>query len=258
MKPAPTVSTNIIEATPAPPAHQYQYCIPEPAPDSQEAFLGEVTAQDLEELCLLDTVAVSSLKRAEELHKCVRNAMKAKSGSGFNNRTGNKAADIVPSPSPSNNSPVSQTSSPPSGPPVGTSSAPHAQTAQFHYTTPIEDPTLVQKVIEKGLESTVMLTQRELYAISPDVRCFIKDQVTTKWVPVNTTAVSAFKVNEPVEALLNHSTLPTDIIVANPVEDLCTIQLRIEGTVDVNAILDEGSQIIGIQHNLWEKLGVPM
>ncbi|KXN92638.1 hypothetical protein AN958_01485, partial [Leucoagaricus sp. SymC.cos] len=48
------------------------------------------------------------------------------------------------------------------------------------------------------------------------------------------------------------------IIIANHVEELCTIPLELDGKVTVDAILDEGSQIIGIRCDIWEKLGYPL
>ncbi|KAF9440879.1 hypothetical protein P691DRAFT_686063, partial [Macrolepiota fuliginosa MF-IS2] len=48
------------------------------------------------------------------------------------------------------------------------------------------------------------------------------------------------------------------LIVTNQVEDLRTIPLELSGSIMVEAILDKGSQITAIQHNVWEKLGLPL
>jgi hypothetical protein len=47
-------------------------------------------------------------------------------------------------------------------------------------------------------------------------------------------------------------------IVANASESLRTIELDIESRVKANAILDKGSQIIGIRRELWERLALPL
>ncbi|KAF9440054.1 hypothetical protein P691DRAFT_174155 [Macrolepiota fuliginosa MF-IS2] len=172
--------------------------------------------------------AVNTLKHAEELCKWVNNAVKGLNMSG--------ATTQATAPKTSTNL-LPKNSSPP----------PVMNAPQFCYTTPAEDPTIIQKVIEKGLDSTVTLTQRELFAITPDVCCYVKEQVTTKWIPIEPTAVTTFEeANPPFDTFLQQSLDPSNLIIANPIENLQTIPLKLEGTVDVEAILDEGSQIIGI------------
>jgi len=36
------------------------------------------------------------------------------------------------------------------------------------------------------------------------------------------------------------------------------IPLRLEGHISVEAVLDEGSQVIGLRHDIWKKLGLPI
>ncbi|KAF9440821.1 hypothetical protein P691DRAFT_767201 [Macrolepiota fuliginosa MF-IS2] len=72
-------------------------------------------------------------------------------------------------------------------------------------------------------------------------------------------AVTALEeINPPFDTFLQQSPNTPNLIVTNPIKNLRTIPLKLEGTVNVDAILDEGSQIIGIRRDVWEKLGVPL
>src|SRR5262249_718993 len=105
---------------------------------------------------------------------------------------------------------------------------------------------------------------RELYSTSPDVRKFIKDQVTTRRIPVGqATTVSVEEVpdeGEPaISAFIHQSPHHShSIIVANQIEDLRTISLELDGKLTTNAILDKGSQITAVRRDIWEKLGLPL
>ena len=111
--------------------------------------------------------------------------------------------------------------------------------------------------------STVTLTHRKLYAISPDTRQYLKDNVTTWKIPIPATAsTNAFEEveedNTPVETLLQSTSLPSNLIVGKSIVELRTIPLRLEGHISVEAVLDEGSQVIGLRCDIWEKLGLPI
>ena len=68
-----TVSTNIVEAISITPLFLTSDIL------SQEVCTSEVSSADLEELHLLDTVAVSTLKQADTIRKWISEASKAKS-----------------------------------------------------------------------------------------------------------------------------------------------------------------------------------
>jgi len=68
----PTVSTNIVKAISTIPLSLTSDIL------SQEVYTSEVSPADLEELRLLDTVAVSTLKQADTIRKWISKASKAK------------------------------------------------------------------------------------------------------------------------------------------------------------------------------------
>ena len=53
---------------------------------------------------------------------------------------------------------------------------------QYKYQTPVEDPKLAHAVLDRALDVKIELLQRELLALSPDVRKQIKELTTTKRV----------------------------------------------------------------------------
>ena len=68
----PTVSTNMVEAL--------QTVSTSQAPDTpiNEVYVSEVSTADLEELHILDSVAVSTLKQADSIRKRISNTAKGK------------------------------------------------------------------------------------------------------------------------------------------------------------------------------------
>jgi hypothetical protein len=199
------------------------------------------SSQDEEEIRRLGVVALAAMKRQEEIKKRAGNVSKGKGPPGQNNASSNSLPPIQLSP------PAKPVASPLPQP-------------QFRFASPIEDPKVVQNVIQRSLDGTIILTQRELYAIAPDIRKYVKEQVTTHRIPAGPT-VNASVLEDanlqaqtmPLSTIYNHPSSPSgQLIVANQIETLRTIPLELDGKFTVDAILDEGSQIIGIRQDIWE------
>jgi hypothetical protein len=54
---------------------------------------------------------------------------------------------------------------------VNNTVASDASGPQYCYSTPIEDPAIVHKVVNRALDIPVSITQRELLSISPEAQC---------------------------------------------------------------------------------------
>ena len=111
------------------------------------------------------------------------------------------------------------------------------------------------------MRSIVILTHHELYAISSDTCQYLKDNVTTRKVPIPATALTnAFEEveedNAPTETFLQSTSLPSNLIVGKSIVELRVILLKLEGHISVEAVLDKGSQVIGLCRDIWEKLGL--
>ncbi|KAF7763893.1 hypothetical protein Agabi119p4_8430 [Agaricus bisporus var. burnettii] len=235
---ASIVQTNTFEAVPS--------SSPSPSASATATSQFHATTSPDNELQVLDAVTVAALRRQDEIR-----AHSKTSGKSKVNPTSPKNSSTTPpttvQPSQSTNSQSASSSQP-----------------QYRYSTPIEDPAITQNVIQRSLDTPFPITLRELYSTSPDVRKLIKDQITTRRIPVGQTATVTVEdvpeENDPAISsfIHQHSHRLNSIIVANQTEDLRTITLELDGKVSVNAILDEGSQITAIRRDIWEKLGLPL
>jgi hypothetical protein len=132
------------------------------------------------------------------------------------------------------------------------------KTPQFKYSTPIEDEAIVKKVAQQALDTQVTLTAREILSIAPDVRKHIKDQITTKRTAMVTNLGSS---DDSVAQEMFMCSLPRrqdNLVVAKNTEELRSLDVVLEGKVEIEATVDDGSQIIGIRKDKWEEIGIPM
>jgi hypothetical protein len=120
---ASIIQTNIIEAT----------LIASPSPSSTTSTTAtaqfHATTDPDTELCLLDAVAIRALKCQDEI--CSHSKTGASKQKGNSNTAASTSSSTSSTPSPSSN--------PQTGPP---------SQPQYHYLTPIEDPTITQNVIQ--------------------------------------------------------------------------------------------------------------
>jgi hypothetical protein len=238
--------------------------LPNAPPTPPMSYSSSYVSQDEQELATLEAVALATMKRQEEVCKRIGAAGKSKNSPPAPKRSPNTPNSSQTASANSPSQPPSQ-SIPPLKP-TSNNIPPTSQQQQYRFSSAIEDPKAVQNVMERSLDGTVTLTQRELYAIAPEVRKRIKEQVTTHRIPTGTPATSSLieeslpDDENPSSSFLHHhlSSQTNPIIVANHTEELRTIPLELDGKVTVDAILDEGSQIIGIRRDIWEKLGLPL
>jgi len=128
------------------------------------------------------------------------------------------------------------------------------QPQQYKYSSNVESPTLVQKVMDKVLMGEVTLTTEEVFAVAPDIRKNTRELLAARKIPVGST-------------LLNECTCPVSVNVAelkprsdNKIAAQHSVSLRVldvglKNNVNVEGILDDGSQIIAIRRDIWERTG---
>lgn len=126
---------------------------------------------------------------------------------------------------------------------------------QFRYVTPIEDPAVIKKLVDQTLNTSITISVRELLSVAPDVRRQIKDQLITKRV-ATTAFVEETSQDEPAEVLVANVSAD-NVVVAKHTEELRVFDIMISG-LKVVATVDDGSQIISIRQDIWEKLGIPI
>ncbi|KAF9470608.1 hypothetical protein BDN70DRAFT_821139 [Pholiota conissans] len=124
-----------------------------------------------------------------------------------------------------------------------------SQPMQYKYVTPIESAAVIDKIAEQSLRAEINISMRELLAIAPEVRKHFKDQIVTKRVPTNlNNRVNSFLVDLPKRK--------DNLITSNHSEELRCIEVLFDGKDNIEGILDEGSQIVGISKTLWESSGL--
>jgi len=230
-----TISTNFVEASHLQDNIDYSWIEPELEDDESLP-----TEREVEELQMLESLIATTQKKVEETKKKITR-------SGPTMRSFTRQEEQVPK------QPVPTTRT--NEKPASAGPAP-----QFRYHTPIKDSALIAKVAKQVLDVQITLPIRDILSISPDVRQHIKDQIMTKRVTSASANANALSANaNNVECFM--ATLPkqTDnIIVANHSVNLRVLDLTLNDKVQVEAILDEGSQIVGLRKDIWEKLGVPV
>ena len=230
------VSSNFVQATHL--QGQMSYTWMEPESEGNDA--PPITQREMEEIGMLESLIASTQKKVDETKKRI-----AKSGPTTRSCTRQEAlAPKQASPTQQINKEVSETQQ---------SAAP---ASQFRYHTPIEDAKTISKVANQTLDVSITLPIRDLLSILPDVRRHIKEQIVTK--RVTTASANAHNANT-VECFM--AALPErsdNIIVADHSVNLRVLDLLLNDKVQVEAILDEGSQIVGLRKDIWEKLGLPI
>ena len=136
-----------------------------------------------------------------------------------------------------------------------------AQTPQYRYVAPIEDPSLVQKVLARTLDSSITVTSRELLALSSDLRRQVKELTATKRYAVGEAKLVEVDVGTEAKSTEpdgNESVLYGDGLVAHDTLPLRVIKVNIHEVVNCEAILDQGASVCLMREDIWEKLGVPL
>jgi hypothetical protein len=131
---------------------------------------------------------------------------------------------------------------------------------QYRYSTPIEDPVIVLKVVNHTLDVPISITQRELLSISPEARKQYKELTTTRRVSAGTMEVGKLEEvpdNSPAGysgCAIHDPDGTDDLQVGRDSIPLCSIFPLVKGKLMVECILDSGCQIVVINSVIWEKL----
>ncbi|KAL4252759.1 hypothetical protein AB1N83_014288 [Pleurotus pulmonarius] len=127
----------------------------------------------------------------------------------------------------------------------------------------IENPKVASDVLERALDATLTITQRELLAISYDARKGLRDLISSKRVSAETSFASVNMAScygdddEVVEVLLSTARDPKkECVVASPTQSLRIIRPIFNDQYEVECILDTGSQIIAMRRDVFDSLGL--
>jgi hypothetical protein len=131
---------------------------------------------------------------------------------------------------------------------------------QYRYSTPIEDPAVILKVVNRALDVPISITQRELLSISPEVQKQYKELTTTRQVSAGTTEVGKLEeVPDDSPTVYSGCTIhdpdgTDDLQVGHDSIPLRSIFPLVKGKLTVECILDSSCQIVVMNSIIWEKL----
>ncbi|KAG9227045.1 hypothetical protein CCMSSC00406_0008245 [Pleurotus cornucopiae] len=127
----------------------------------------------------------------------------------------------------------------------------------------IENPKVASDVLERALNTTLTITQRELFALSFDARKGLRELISSKRVSTESNYASvnmAACYDDPedvVEVLMSATRDPRkDCIVTAPTQSLMIIRPIFNDRYEVECILDTRSQIIAMRHDVFDNLGL--
>lgn len=229
MQVAPQVSTNFVGAAEI----KSEYSWSKDTLPTEE--YSDMTPRELEELQVLENLVATTQKKIDNTKR--KHGAAKRDEEGLHTRSKAQAAQ-------QKKETPAQT--------VEKSSRPDPQ---YRYVTPIEDPALIKKLAQQSLDSSITISTRELLSVAPDVRRQIKDQLITKRV-ATTAFVEMTEEEETAEVLVANVT-SENLVVAKTTEELRVIDAYIQG-IKVVATVDDGSQIVSIRQDMWEKIGLPI
>lgn len=126
---------------------------------------------------------------------------------------------------------------------------------QFKYISGVDDPKVIERILEQMMDSPVRITSKELLAVSPDLRRHLKDMVQTKRVSAGLGSANS------LEAFLQAIKSRDVASVSAPFPDsmpLRSVEVAVEGLVYAEGTLDQGAQFIAIRRDVWEASKAPM
>lgn len=150
--------------------------------------------------------------------------------------------------------------------PVNLPPKPAAEDAKYRYQSAIENNVDTSDIANRVLDAKVTLSNRELLAVSADVRRQVKDIVTTKKVSANLVEVddcddfpASVPENDP-----SPSSVYFDLVKYDPASAAAaSLPLRViypsfGPGVEPECILDGGAQVVVMRKDIWERLRAPI
>ncbi|KAF9470672.1 hypothetical protein BDN70DRAFT_845769, partial [Pholiota conissans] len=236
----PTVSANIVEVDYTESA-RIEEIVEESEPD-----LPYVSQREVEEADMLEALAASVLRQADDTRR--KQGSSKTTGPTTRSMTSHQKTSVpkteAPKQAPKQASNVPPTTENNAGP-------------QYKYICPIEDPKIVSRVMQKGLENTITLTTQELLAVSPELRKLLRELISVKRVAP---AVNSVNVNHVSKRRTMSSQSKGGLPLHSDGVTLPEMDggLILEDGHVVEALVDNGSMILALRRDIWEKLGIPI
>ena len=138
--------------------------------------------------------------------------------------------------------------------------------AQFKYSFPLEDEEAPRRVLDRILDTAVLVPVKDLFAVSPEFWKQFRDLTIVKRVTnpsTNLVQVSELSSLDPdaVSHDFGNWVLRNNkgLIVTHHSLSLCAVEARIGSSGHViQGVLDSGLKIIVMPKRIWEGLGLPI
>lgn len=155
---------------------------------------------------------------------------------------------------------------------------------QYRALAPSEDISAADRVLGLVLDGASTVNARDLLAISPDLRRLLREYVTPRHraalpdgsvppVPSTTAAallgeiaeedeystddIADYPATERMYEVMQY-TLPDNVVVAGESASLRAVTVLVNGSYEVEGILDGGSQLVSMSEAVWRVLGIPL
>jgi hypothetical protein len=175
-----------------------------------------------------------------------------KTPSSHNSRPASELPNPITIVQPPNPRPPPPTASIPRTPQTIPASGP-----QYRYHAPIEDATVAKTVIDRALDTPLPTALRDILAMSADARRVLKDYNTSKKVTAESNAVEVYHFHTPETPTRSCPQCLENVplIVGRDSIPLRAVYPLINGKYVFECVLDNGSMIVGMRRDIWEKLG---
>ena len=129
------------------------------------------------------------------------------------------------------------------------------------YRAPIEDSVSTVDMVNRAMKTAKFeITPQEFFAIYPEGRKFLKDLLTAKKVP--TVGVSYSEAGRENQYVLRYEEsdgeIREDKLTSSEIDALRVVDPILDDNLQIEAVLDQGSEIIAMNKDIWLKLGVAL
>lgn len=130
------------------------------------------------------------------------------------------------------------------------------------YRAAIEDSVITAEMVDRALDNKFMISTREFFAVCADGRKYMKDLLISKKLPNVEVAYTDAGFGQPSEPQYilryeeNNGVTHEEKLTSSEIDALRVVDPIVHDTLRIEGILDQGSEIVAMNRDVWLKLGV--
>jgi len=128
---------------------------------------------------------------------------------------------------------------------------------QFKYQSPIEDPSIPSSVLNRALDTSILLSHRELLAIAPDLRKQVRELISPKRIAVYTFTGAETNAEAYIRERYNRVNLQGGQVSIDSAH-LRQIKATVEDHTKCECVLDQGCTIVAMRKDVWARSGLAL